>query len=300
MNDFIYSEKFDKYLKGKLEESEKSSLENTFKNDPLLNHEVSLQKDIYTALSNERRLLIKSRLDEVSVNTGYWLNLSGLQWAAIVSSLLLFSAGSYYYFDSALTDEFSSISIDISKDKSTPAMNEENDLPNMPVPEYVEVAPDDESLSASLEEISGSKIKKSQQPTSASSESKGALPEITRPDVVSNFIEEDQQIDYSDFEAPDKTILEKSEASSAEVAVETIVGTDYNFHYKLIDQKLFLYGDFEGIPYKIIALNRDNQSTLFLEFKDNYYALKNEEEEITPLIEIGDPTIVKALKRLSK
>ena len=301
MNDFIYTEKFDKYLKGKLDDSEKLALEEEIRQDPLLNHEVGLQKDIYRALGDERHMLLKSRLDDVTVNTSGWLNLTGLQWAAVITSFFLISTGSYYYLEYK-EPSLVSATIDISYEDADQPIVREKTIPEIPLPLYKEEAPEDGEMSASIETTPDTDFSRSEKRVEADEldEESSLLTEIVRPDVMSDFAEEDQQINYTDFEAPDKTIFEKAEISTADVTVETAIDADYSFHYKLKDQKLFLYGDFQGIPYKIIALNREGNKKLFLEYLDKYYSLDQSQTKVVPLIEIKDPAIVKALERLSQ
>ncbi len=300
MKDFIYSEKFDKYLQGKLNTSEKTALDEEIRQDPLLNHEVNLQKDIYRALGNERRLLLKNRLDSVQLSTDVWLNLTGLQWAAIISAAVLISAGSYYYFE-RLTDDMTISAIDVSSVENNQSVKKVEAVPEVPIPSYRDEAATDSELSASVDVVPSPEVISSNTAEYPAAPVKETLiiPEIVRPHILSDFIEEDQQIVYSDFEAPDKTIFEKTEPSLAHIAVETVNNSGYDFHYKLVNQKLFLYGDFQGIPYKIIALNREDRKSLFLEYMGNYYSLKEIQSQIAPLTEINDSTVVKALRRLS-
>lgn len=300
MKDFIYTEKFDKYLKGKLEDSEKLALEEEIRQDPLLRNEVSLQKDIYKALSEERRLVLKSRLDNVHVGTEGWLNLTGIQWAAIISSVLLISAGSFYYYDTFNRD-FTLASVDIPALENTKSKTIKQDIPKIPVPEYVDIAPEDSELSAFLDKQAAMEPQTDNVRTISEPVQKTeVIPEIVRPDVLTNFVENDQQINYSDFEAPDKTILEKAENLTADVTIETISDKNYSFHYKLVERKLYLFGDFQGIPYKIIALNREDRKMLFLEYLDRYYSLDQNQTEIAPLTEIKNPSLVRALDSLSQ
>ena len=302
MKDFIYSEKFDSYLKGKLDPHENHAMEDEIRQDPLLSSEVKLQKEIHQALAESRRTYLKNRLDQVPVNTTTWLNLSGFHWAAILSSLFVLSSASYYFLSTNSQEEESDWTYVVERDALL-------QIPLSQLPDLT--APDGKSDEAVTEEIIGqsTNIDRSDDQavsgapvtpnTSPKSKEPERLPEIVRPDIQSDFADSDREIDYSDFEAPDKSLLQKSETSTNEVEIETIVNSNYSFHYQLYDHKLYLHGDFQGIPYKIIALNQENRKKLFLQFNEDYYTLKQEQKEVVPLEKIVDTTIIGALNRLS-
>jgi hypothetical protein len=126
------------------------------------------------------------------------------------------------------------------------------------------------------------------------------MPRIVRPEVMSNFSDQAQDVDYSDFEAPNKNLPQKSEMSNVNVEIENVPDDRFPFHYQFYERKLFLHGDFKGIPYKIIALNRDKDKTFFLEYEGNYYSLRPDQQEIVPLERIQDSTVIRALNKLNR
>jgi len=300
MKDFIYTEKFDNYLKGKLEPDDRSSVEEEIRQDPLLLQETSLQKDIYQVLGAERRLLLKSRLDKVAVNTGSLMNFTGAQWAAILGSVLLITSAGYYGLVNFQEKDTEIAKVDIVSQEEISAKSQAEELPHVPLPVYNEKEPDDAGLMASTQDkLAVVAMPKAVEVEGRVNQENKAIPKIVLPDIMTEFEEEDQTIDYSDFNAPDKTLLEKSEAISSGLAIETIADQRYDFHYQMIDQKLYLYGDFQGIPYKIISLNRNERKQLFLKFQDDFYNLNQEQIEVVPLDLIQDSTIIKALRALS-
>ena len=151
MKDFIYTEKFDNYLKGKLNEGEKLILDRNIQRDPLLKNEVNLQQDIFKALHEERKTMLKQRLDNVPVNTATWVNITGLQWAAIFGSFFLLSTGIYYsYFDEmSLKKE---INVDLVNGSQQQQILPYFALPQVPTPNNeVENIPVEEQLKQSVE-----------------------------------------------------------------------------------------------------------------------------------------------------
>lgn len=307
MKDFIYSEEFDDYLKGKLSKNEKHALEDDFRQDPLLHSEVKLQQEIYHSLGDARRSYLKSRLEQIPVNTSVWYELTGIQLAAIVSSIVFIAGGIYFYstYDNEIEPVISTVDIEISDKNSTIPL--EDLQPKLPVAKFKDEQPSEEAMTASIDNsvnsLQSNVTERSEKelrsvPTPASD--KDEIPSFVRPDVLSHFKEDSQQIDYDDFEVPDKTLLQASEASNAEVEIETLLDSKYTFHYQLFNNKLYLHGDFQGIPYKVIALNQDENKRLFLEYDGSFYKLKLEQKEVSPLEAIQDSVMINALNKISK
>ncbi len=304
MKDFIYTEKFDNYLKGKLDRSEKLTLDENIQQDPLLKNEVNLQLDIFEALHEERKMLLKQRLDNVPVNTVTWANITGLQWVAILGSVLLLSTAIYYsYFDEVSSKN--ETKVDLVNNNLQQQISPYHDIPEVPTSNIeIEKIPIDNQLSQASQNNESTMTLQSPDFEVVSNventEPEPSIPNITRPQIVSNFTDENEDIDYRDFEVPDKNLFEKDDARVSEVTIETVADSKYPFHYQMMDQKLYLHGDFKGIPYKIIALNQGRRRQLFLQYESSYYLLNQRQVEIVPLERITDSTIVKALNRLNQ
>jgi len=211
MKDFIYTEKFDNYLKGKLNESEKLILDENIQQDPLLKNEVNLQQDIFKALHEERKTMLKQRLDNVPVNTATWVNITGLQWAAIFGSVFLLSTGIYYSYFNEMSLK-NDINVDLVNGKrqqqilpyftlpevSTP----NNKVENLPVEEQLKQSVENNESSVALR-ITDGEVKSNFK----NSEPELSIPNIKRPQVVTNFTDENEEINYSDFEAILKCLI---------------------------------------------------------------------------------------------
>ncbi|MFP4341514.1 MAG: hypothetical protein ACLFQO_13790 [Cyclobacteriaceae bacterium] len=298
MKDFIYSDQFDNYLKGRLSDEEKMAFEQKISQDPLLSSEVKWQQDIHQALGEARRAHLKNRLEQVPVNTGGWYNLSGIQLSAIVASVMLSGGAAYYFYntqqDQPITQQQWDIRLDIPENSR---LSEADFMPVLPEPAVADNTEADLPEEASSLS-SGSSVAAPAGPTTkvASIE---VMPHIVRPDIMSEFPDQTQEVNYSDFEAPDKNMLQKSEVADVNVEIETVVDSKFPFHYQFFDHKLYLHGDFQGIPYKIIALNQGDQKTLFLQYEGDYYSLRQEQKEVVPLEIISDSTLIKAMNKLN-
>ncbi len=273
--------KIDRYLKGKLSEDERRALEEKMQQDPLLAHEVTWQKDIYHALGDVRRVALKSRLDQVVIHpTPYFL---GQRWlaAAAVSALLL--AGCAYYY---LASEEPTLAVAPQK-VTAPLVYPKAYAPPQ-IPQRIAPAPVTVPVPSS----------ESKTPRTSSAAIPQVPPTVVRPQVVSQFAEDNAAINYHDFEAPEKTTLQENAHQEENVAIEALPNSRYSFHYQFSDNKLYLHGNFNRTPYKIIALNTGDDKKLFLEFDGAYYRI-SEHETAVPLLEIEDPALVENLKTMS-
>ncbi len=282
--DFTYT--IDCYLKGQLSEEERRALEEKMQQDPLLAHEVTWQKDIYHALGDVRRAALKSRLDDVIIHpTSYFLRQRWLTAAAVGTLLLAGSA--YYYLTSAEPERIVAL-----QKVEAPFMYPEGyplqRIPQRSAPATIATAEAPSSVADNTANTS----------STTSTEAQSTPPLVTPPQVVSEFEEENPTVDYNDFTAPEKAALQENVYREENVTVAAVSDSRYTFHYQFFDNKLYLHGDFDQMPYKIIALNTENDKRLFLEFDGDYYRI-SKHEAVVPLLKIEDPALVQSLKSMS-
>lgn len=302
-NNLIYSEFFDKYLKGKLSENERMAFEKKVEQDPLLHSELKLQKEIYVALGETRKAALKSRLDQVPVNNAGWFNMSGAKIAAVIGSVLVMTTVSYFYINSKTTDSMEAQVVEIDPSYASPKISEEDMAVAVPSPNIEQVPNSAEISNNTTKETESlsvaADVKPKREVTATKNKEKDLFPEIRRPDLNISFAEETQKINYEDFEAPKKQIIESMTFDDSKVDIETVFHERYNFHYQFEDHKLYLYGNFGDTLYKIIALNSDKGKQLFLEFNEHFYAIDHQQAAIAPLQLIEDTALLKELKRIS-
>ncbi len=287
---FTYSEQVDHYLKGKLSETERIAFDEKMQQDPLLQNEIKLQQEIFQAIGETRKAKIKARLNQVPVDQSPWVIGSPFRIAAVVSALFITSVGTYLALTPSDTTILTPVDIALS---NTPTTDEQPVVePPKPtvtsraIPDVVIAELDDNTL------VADARPTKTQQPAVRE------LPTIRRPAVTAEFSEDAVQLDYSDFETPQKQALQTNDSGESNISVERVLDEVYPFHYQFYDDKLFLHGYFAEEPYKIIALNTESGRKLYLEYAKNYYLLE-EQTEISPLILIQDTPLVKQLTRLS-
>jgi len=82
--------------------------------------------------------------------------------------------------------------------------------------------------------------------------------------------------------------------------IKNIKSKKYDFHYKFIKGKLFLYGDFSGFPFDILEINNTDTKRLFLYHGKHYYRLTITQPTIQPLIKIENEKLIEELDILKE
>ena len=104
-------------------------------------------------------------------------------------------------------------------------------------------------------------------------------------------------------------ILEKAVARSksfvdagefSKVDIENVVNNRYKFHYRLDNNRLYLYGKFEASPYEIIEINSFQSKKLFFYYNGSYFKLNQNVNDISPLLKIENPDVISELNILKK
>ena len=287
---FTNFEQVDRYLKGNLSETERAAFETKMQKDPLLQSEIKFQKEVFQAIGETRKTNIKARLDRLSVDHSPWTISSPFKVAAIVSVLFFTSVGTYLVLTLPSNDVFTPVDIaassDVSQEEGLAERPPEPNVISENTPDVTVVEPNESTLTADANSVA------TQQPVSPE------LPTIRRPVVAAEFSDDTVQLDYSDFEIPQKQGLQTKDAGESSISVERVASNTYPFHYQFYDEKLFLHGDFVEEPYKIIALNTEAGRNLFLKYAQKYYFLEKQ-LEISPLILIQDTVLIKQLIQLS-
>ncbi len=283
-----YSRLVSKYLEEGMTGSEKVIFEEQLVSDPLLKAEFDHQNEIISGLRQYRKAQLKAKLDNVTITPGLLgvISQSGtLKTLSYVVTSILVGTGTYIYFAGKSTSEFHMTNIEaklevdhrLSLAKFTTPLDYRYDKSTQPA-EWVEIkkAP------------SASKPKNTTEPANAIA--------FDVPQVAQDLPEEDAG-------QPDQ-ILEKvvtqrtpfaAPVKLDRVDIENVTTNRYKFHYRMENNKLFLYGKFEASPYEIIEINSFQSKKLFFYYNGNYYRLRQDAIDISPLIQIDDQAVVAEL-----
>lgn len=280
---------FDKYFRGGMEPAEQAEFEIQLHNDPLMQGEFELQKDIVDAIKESRRNEIKGRLDQLQVGGGQ--PFSFMNVAASVTLATVISVGSYLYFEDKAANDFSKfdltsyVELAEKTEKNIPAMPEalvereatEQIIVKEQTPQVVR----EESI---VEEVTPANITPPQIFIPEAPDDLGEVKELEVEDDLANNTKGFDNVKNSDVPS-----FEIENVAKAEM-----------FHYQFYDGKLYLYGDFDGAPYNIIEFKADGKRKVFLNYNDAFYLLNLKQKETTPLTAIKDQTLIKELELLNE
>ncbi len=292
----------DAYLKNKLNLEERLAFEQQIQQDPLLQGEINLQRQIVSSLAEVRKAELKARLDAVPIDTSpFWYSMANLKWFA--GGLATVSLGLIAYFHLPEIRESNEQTDPIVQlDNTRHTINQQEFLS---VPKPAQITDEKSLLSDKTEKAVENTPKVNPRPENTPSlkiKEKSlvpVLPDIIKPEVINEFDDSFQNRDFDDIDMPKKDLSEVNRSSTEKVEIQNILDDRYDFHYQYYDNKLFLYGDFKGIPYEILALNNADGTRLFLSYNDQFYMINRNQREALPLLPIENQQLVKELKIIS-
>ena len=300
------------YLRNELTPLERTSFEHRISQDPLLQNELTLQSDIISSLQNYRKLELKQRLNQIDVssasNSGNYLRNAGL-FAALTAFL---GIGTYIYLNQSDTDiPGSSAGSTLNNEvpalpsQEQPGYSPKDNIPDTAGQASPEVAPESVSSPPKTEQAKGSNpsaLKVPNNPSPIKSEptgSKAIRPENEKIDLQRERTNEPTLLPSSDSFKENKeanTPLANgrvnSEAGKKPNGLNvTFNDSPYQFHYTNKGDKLELYGDFTR-GYKKIKLHDQT----YLYYEENFYLIKTNQLEITPLEKTTDEKLLDQLR----
>jgi hypothetical protein len=274
----------DDYLRGRLSGHEKEAFEKQLQADPSLQGEIDLQQQLIEGIKKARISQLKTMLSQVPV-TGAMTSSAGLsagQIAAGVITSAIVATGTLLYFHPWKTAD------------NVDAKTEQ------PVIETVAPKTEPKGEMKALEPAAENK-KSVATETETKKSDKTVTPKVqtVRPDI--------QVVDPTTELADNPSSNEKAKVdrnlgaiSDSNIEVDHVSNDrQHAFHYQFSQGKLILYGKFDKALYEIIEVNGSSHS-VFLFYKDAYYALDEKETAITPLTPIRDKELVQKQKDYRK
>ncbi len=299
----------DAYLKHKLSETERTGFERQMQKDPLLQNEVNLQRDIVSSLAEVRKAELKARLDAIPIDTPVaWYGLNSAKWLAAAVAALTMGVGAYLYFYPG-AEEPNHTAVSIEEQINLPEKELQPEK-KAPAEEFVasqpasgEVVIEKKTPAPVSAEVGKKSTKKEiivEEQTANTTKEAEKLPTIIRPDLVTDFDDDFQTKEYDDVAAPEKGLAQVDGVMASKVEIENQQLKGYDFHYRYLDNKLYLYGDFKGIPYEILALNTNEKTRLFLKYDNSFYMINSSQSKIVPLSPITNQALINELKIVSE
>lgn len=266
--------------------TQQAEFEINLHNDPLLQDEFEMQKEVVNAIKHSRIQEIKGRLNQIQVGTvPQYISFMNVAASLIVVSAL--SIGSLFYFN--IPDHYQTKT----ELNETTYIAQANELV---VPEVPEPQVDRTMVEA--------EIQAEQTPVIMAAEAEVddknlkvnisiPTPTFEMPEIPSDLHDDDMPEAAGDLvnQAGFENMLD-NEVPAFEI--ESIVKEEL-FHYQFYNGKLYLYGEFSDDLYDIIELKADNKRKVFLNHANHYYILNPNQREMTSLIPITDKTLIREL-----
>lgn len=306
------------YLLGKLPAEEHAAMDAKIAADNHLQEEVTMQRDIMRALQEERRLELKSRLNNIEVGgaAGGFSTALGLKLAAGVALMGIMSTGLYLYFNDTASAEQTNLPVGIIE------LPENNQLLTYTIPVRPAVAEGAETITTeaapknkqAVNNIAAAPPKVAtptvDRPAATREASSAELPaakkedrketaqpniQVQKPKVFSDFKDTDIAANNQQMEAPVDAMARNRQFSTHTIEVTAQLHDKWDFHYQFYDSKLFIYGDFKSKPYEILEINTEGTTSYYLYFENNYYGLKSDQQKLSRLRKLTNEKLIKEL-----
>lgn len=296
----INYDSIEEYLNGTLSKDQMEGFELKLAQDPEFKREFDLQNDIIESLKNTRTAELKARLNDIQIGSGIGSGSTGS--IVKISSAVIITAGigilGYLtLFDKTTTEDPSTTSNIEQKfaDESQPETTQKENTGQL---EESKSKPESVEESTSGKSPTDTKGKK----TIARDTQKESLatPVPVQPEIIEDFPEDQETV----VDVPDNTLPENTITfTKSNIEVEILDDELYDFHYRFVEDRLFLYGDFHGVYEiieirEIVEIREDEIHSIFLFYNKKFYALDKTRKIITSLQEIKDDELRSKLEQI--
>lgn len=259
------------YLDGDMSKLDRLSFENRLLQDPELREEYLLQKETLEQIKEYRRIELKSRLSNIKINAPAFYQSGLFKIAASIGTAAIVGAGIYFYGNDQ-KEEFSEVNL----------AQEQQIVVDEPVPEIPKVVIDavemDEvdALTETGEDQDQSVTTIAKKEEVKTKTPKRIKPDVVEPNVFSDIKEEEALKNEPAFKVTTAEKITDKIEKTVEVEVIESASRKQNLQYKFYNRKLFLYGDFNKEPYRIIELKGNKSKEYFLYYEGSYFNLKED------------------------
>jgi hypothetical protein len=285
------------YLDNEMSEIERLEFENRLLHDSELREEYDFQKDLINGIKEARKVELKARLDNIPINTPLYQTI-GFKSVIVASISAGIGFGAYYLFNENDNLQISQINITDKQELIT----EQDNPPE--IPKAITPILDDKKKSeqksqeAAPEETPQTIAMNTEE--DVQEEPEVIQPNVIEPDVVEGFDDEDFTSEEIDVENTINDLEKVKENVESTVEIATVKDRRNKFHYKFFENKLYLLGDFNEMPYEIIELNASSGKSYYLYYNNNFYKLESDQLKPTPLEKIENDSLVNELRIIQK
>ncbi len=291
----INYDSIEEYLNGTLSKDQMEGFEMKLSQDTEFKKEFDFQNDIIESLKNTRKAELKARLNDIPVGSGIGNGNTGS--IVKISSAILITAGigflGYFtLFDKTATEEPSTTS-NIEQKLADESQSEITRKENSGQEEESRSNP--ESVDESTSEKSPTDTKGEQSTTRDTQKETLAAPVPVKPEIIEDFPEDKEMV----VDVPDNTLPESTITfTKSNIEVDIQDEGQFDFHYRFVEDRLFLYGDFHDGVYEIIEIREGDTNSIFLYYNIKFYALDKSRKIITSLQEIKDEELRSKLEQI--
>lgn len=281
----------DDYLANRMNDAEKNAFESRLGSDPELKQEFNFHKQIVNSIREERKAELKSMLDNIPVSPSSSGSTFGNSLKAIgtVAGITAVIVGAYFF-----TRNEEPVTTPTEETEEQAPLNIIEDEPLEPASDPVKKT-DENNASAPVD------VDEEEPQIAEPSTPKEKTPaEIKTPNLVDDFENDNNAEEINEpevFTETEDITTEELFNSNIEVIIDNSK-KKLNFHYQFKDEKLYLFGAFDKGLYEILEFNNDQGKTVILYYKENYYLINSENQEITPLKPIEDNSLTEKLDKL--
>ena len=290
-----FQDQLDSFLTNRLSGAEKASFEAQVATDPLLSNEVQLQKEIAEGLRNARKLALKQRLQNIDTSTIPAESNNLWTYAGMGASIGVVALAGLLFVNSGGDNSVKSnnsvpaieqpVATGTQTEKSVPAQVEGISVPseNTKTTNQATVAKADKELHAA------EKAKVNVSPVSPANPDFGNEPDVNEGGIKTG----------NSGAATSAGKLGVRDALNNLVDGVEVVKADkeYSNHYRYVNNKLYLYGDFDKNLYELLELNVSKGKKLYI-YHNGLFAQVLPNETITKFVTITDPNLVVELNAL--
>ena len=275
-----------------MSKTEVADFEQMLVQDPLLSSEYSFQQDIINGVKDYRKAELKMRLDHVDVTPGLFQTVAGntaVQATSVVMLTGVIFVGSYLWVETPERIDLLDFSVSSKTFELTESRFNENLPEELPL---IELGTFD--ASNKTDEIAMIKIEDEFEESMEIVDP--IIPDVVAPELADSGLDENilPEVEESII------ITSQGENNINHVEIEIVTTSKRNFRYKFYNNKLFLYGDFNGIPYEILEINNRSGKKLFL-YHDSYFFRINDNVTKSSLLrQVTNADLIKELMILKE
>ncbi len=286
-----YEQLVGSYLDNEMSDKQRLDFDQQLPNNAELQQELSFQQEVIKGVKDFRMLELKARLDNVQIYTPIYQTIA-FKVVAVIAITAGIGLGTYYLLNKEPESTSQKVELSYNQEPSV----EDNTTATTPQV--------DENADNIKDQVAPPVTKReSRQQTASSKSSKREKGDpqtvVKQPEAIQPVVEtfNDEELLVEDIDNLLSPSLENGQENISDaIEVATIKDKKNKFHYKFYENKLFLLGTFDEMPYEIIEVNSKAGKKFFLYYNNNYYKLQSDQVKPAPLEKIENDSLVNELK----